>query len=441
MSPTSASPEAVVVGAGPNGLAAAAELAEAGWRVRVLERGGTIGGNCRSAEFFPGTVSDCGAAAFPFGAATLDAEWLHPPRPVAHPLEHGAGLIDALGPDQDIWDRLHGPIARRIGAHLDNILGPTLWRLPPHPLAMARFGARGALPATTLGAALFRTEAARALLVGNAVHALRPPDRALTGAFGVLFGALAMSVGWPVSAGGAQGVVEKLAARARAAGAVIETGVEVRELPRADAVVLNMAPWEAAKFGVKVRPWRQGPGVFKVDWLLNAPVPWRDPRVGEAGTVHVGGTAAEIAHAEREVARGRMPNRPFVMVCQQFVADPSRGPVLWAYAHVPRGYQGDATGHIARQIERFAPGFRDVVADTHVTGYIPDIAAGAMDTRQLLLRHPRRVGDGVWLASGATAPGAGVHGMPGVWAAREIGRARRPGRPSPGRAAAARRGA
>ncbi|WJY67250.1 phytoene desaturase family protein [Corynebacterium auris] len=427
-------PEAVVVGAGPNGLAAAVELAEAGWSVRVLERNATIGGNCRSASFFPGTVSDLGAAAFPFGAATLEGEWLHAARPVAHPLEKGTGLIDALGADQAAWDRLHAPIARRIDDHVDNILGPTLWRVPPHPVAMARFGLRAAAPATALGRALFRTPEARALLVGNAVHSLRPPDGVFTAAFGVLFGALAMSRGWPVSAGGAQGVVDKLARRAIAAGAVVETGVEVREMPRADAVVLNMAPWEAARLGAKVRPWRQGPGVFKVDWLLRGPVPWRDPRVGQAGTVHVGGSAEEIAHAERQVARGNMPNRPFVMVCQQYAADPSRGPVLWTYAHVPRGWSGDATGHIARQIERFAPGFGDAVVDAHVTGYIPDIAAGEMNLRQLVLRHPRRVGPNAWLASGANAPGAGVHGAAGVWAAREIVRARRPGRLSRGRA-------
>ena len=435
-------PDAVIVGAGPNGLAAAVELAEAGWSVRVLERGDTVGGHCRSAELFPGTVSDLGAAAFPFGVATLDGQWLRAPRPVAHPLERSTGLLDDLGPDQDTWDRLHGPIARDIDAHLENILGPTLWRVPPHPVAMARFGVRGLLPATTLGRVLFRTEAARALLVGNAVHSLTPPDDPLTGAFGVLFGALAASRGWPVSAGGSQGIVETLTARAGAAGAVIETGVEVRTPPRADAVVLTMPPWEAARLGAGTVPWTQGPGVFKVDWLVSRPVPWSDPRVGEAGTVHVGGTAEEIAHAERQVARGMMPNRPFVMVCQQFVADPARGPVLWTYAHVPRGWRGDATGHIARQIERFAPGFADAVRDVHVTGYIPDIAAGEMNLRQLVFRHPRRAGGNVWLASGANAPGAGVHGLAGVWAARDVlrrtGRRRRSGQPSPGRAGAGR---
>ncbi|WP_291313262.1 phytoene desaturase family protein [Corynebacterium sp. UBA2622] len=426
-------PEAVIVGAGPNGLAAAVELAEAGWGVRVLERGNSIGGHCRSAELFPGTVSDLGAAAFPFGAATLEAQWLRAPRPVAHPLGETAALIDDLGADQAAWDRLHAPVARDIDAHLENILGPTLWRIPPHPVAMARFGARGILSATALGSLALRTESARALLVGNAVHSLTPPDAPLTGAFGVLFGALAASKGWPVVAGGSGGVVEKLAARAEAAGAVLETGVEVRAIPRADAVVLNMAPWDARRLGARTRPWRQGPGVFKVDWLLRGPVPWRDPRVGEAGTVHVGGTAAEIAHAERQVARGMMPNRPFVMVCQQYAADPSRGPVLWTYAHVPRGYRGDATAHIARQIERFAPGFGAAVESVHVTGYIPDIAAGEMNLRQLVFRHPRKLGDNVWLAGGANAPGAGVHGMAGVWAAREIigqtARARRRGRP------------
>ncbi|WKD56803.1 hypothetical protein CAPI_01125 [Corynebacterium capitovis DSM 44611] len=416
---------ATVVGAGPNGLAAAIRLAQLGWRVRVFERNDEVGGSCRSDSYFPGTISDVGAAAFPFGAATLrdlGVEWAHPPRPVAHPLEHSTGFLDALGPDQATWNRVHGPVAAHIGDHLDNILGPTLWRVPPHPLAFARFGVRGALPAATLGTVLFRTEAAKALLAGNAVHSFSSPGRPLTGAFGVLFGALAASVGWPVVRGGSRGIVDKLAARAESLGVEIHTGIDVREVPRDRVVVLNMPPWEAERLGARVRPWREGPGVFKVDWLLREPVPWRDPRVGEAGTVHVGGTARDIVASESEIARGRMPDAPFVMVGQQYVADPSRGRVLWTYAHVPRGFDGDASEHIARQIERFAPGFRDVVEARHVTGYIRDIAAGDMNLRQLLFRHPRSLGGGVYLASGATAPGAGVHGMAGVWAAQEATR-------------------
>ncbi|WP_413228013.1 phytoene desaturase family protein [Corynebacterium qintianiae] len=407
--------EAVVVGAGINGLAAALRLAEAGWRVEVLEREDSVGGKCRSAEFFPGTVSDLGAAAFPFGAETLRGEWLRPPRPVAHPLERSTALIDALSTDQDSWNALHLPVVNEIDKHLKNILGPTMLRVPPHPLAMARFGLRGALPATSLGNFLFRTEEAKALLVGNAVHSITSPRRPLTAAFGVLFGALAHANGWPVARGGAQSVADALAEEAQAAGVVVRTGVEVDALPKADAVVLNMTANEARRFGA--RPMTPGPGVFKVDFLLKEPVPWRDPRVGEAGTVHVGGAAAEIVYAEEQVERGRMPNRPFVMVCQQFAADPARGKVLWTYAHVPHRYDGDATGHIVRQIERFAPGFREVVDDTHVTGYIEDIAGGKMNARQLIFRHPHRVRAGVYLASGSTAPGAGVHGMAGVWAA------------------------
>lgn len=433
------SPRAVVVGAGINGLAAAQHLAAHGWRVDVYEREESVGGRCRSAELFPGTLSDLGAAAFPLGVHTLEAEWARPPRPVAHPLERGAGLIDALEPDQAAWDALHAPIARDIDAHLANILGPTLLRVPPHPLAMARFGLRGVLPATVVANALFRTEAAKALFVGNAVHSIRPPGRPLTAAFGVLFGALAHANGWPVARGGAQSVADGLARRAREAGAVIHTGAEVVGLPEAEAVVLNMSAREAARFGA--RPVAPGPGVFKADWLLTEPVPWRDPRVCEAGTVHVGGTAGEIAFAEEQVARGRMPNRPFVMACQQYEADPQRGRVLWTYAHVPNGYAGDATELIARQIERFAPGFRDVVQDLHVTGYIDDIAGGAMGARQLIFRHPHRVRDGVYLAGGSTAPGAGVHGMAGVWAAEaaiKTARRRRRGRLSRAREWAAR---
>ncbi|MCT1663551.1 NAD(P)/FAD-dependent oxidoreductase [Corynebacterium sanguinis] len=412
------SPKAVVVGAGINGLTAALNLARAGWSVEVLEREDTIGGKCRSAQLFPGTVSDLGAAAFPFGAQTLDADWVRAPRPVAHPLARNTALIDALGRDQKAWDALHLPVARDVDKHLANILGPTMLRVPPHPVAMARFGVRGALPATALGNLLFRTEEAKALLVGNAVHSMSSPTRPLTAAFGVLFGALAQANGWPVARGGAQTVAETLAAQARDAGVTIRTGVEVETLPQADAVVLNMTAREAQRFGA--RPLHPGPGVFKVDWLLNNPVPWRDPRVGQAATVHVGGTAAEIAHAEKQIARGLMPNRPFVMVCQQYVADPSRGTTLWTYAHVPHGYTGDATGHIARQIKRFAPGFRDCVEDTHVTGYIEDIAGGEMSVRQMVFRHPHHVAGGVFLASGSTAPGAGVHGMAGLWAAQAV---------------------
>ena len=410
--------KAVVVGAGINGLSAALHLARAGWRVEVLEQEDTIGGHCRSASYFPGTLSDVGAAAFPFAAQTLDAQWLRPTHPVAHPLGRSAALIDALGPDQETWNRLHLPIARQIDKHLANILGPGLLRIPPHPVEMVRFGARGFLPATTLANLVFRTREAKALFVGNAVHSITPPGNLLTAAFGVLFGALAHVNGWPVAGGGAQTVADALAVAAQRAGVVIRTGVKVRELPEADAVLLNMTARQAAGFGA--RPLTPGPGVFKVDWLLKEPVPWYDTQVGQAGTVHVGGSAEEIAHAERLVARGVMPKQPFVMVCQQFAADPSRGATLWTYAHVPSGYCGDATDLIARQIERFAPGFRDVVEDIHVTGYIEDIAGGRMNTRQLIARHPHRIRKGVYLASGSTAPGAGVHGMAGYWAAEAV---------------------
>lgn len=430
--PTKTSPcsrvssKAVIVGAGINGLSAALHLAREGWRVEVLEQEDSVGGHCRSASLFPGTISDTGAAAFPFGAQTLDAQWVRPVYPVAHPLGRSAALIDALGTDQETWNRLHLPIAQQIDKHLANILGPGMLHIPPHPVELARFGARGFLPATTLANLVFRTPEAKALFVGNAVHSITPPSYPLTAAFGVLFGALAHVNGWPVARGGAQTVADSLAAAAQRAGVVIRTGVKVRELPEADAVVLNMTAHKATRFGA--RPLAPGPGVFKVDWLLKEPVPWYDTRVGHAGTVHVGGSAEDIAHAERQVARGVMPQRPFVMVCQQFAADPSRGATLWTYAHVPNGYSGDATELIARQIERFAPGFRDVVQDRHVTGYIEDIAGGRMNARQLIVRHPYRVRDGVYLASGSTAPGAGVHGMAGYWAAEAILKARRKSR-------------
>ena len=451
-------PRAVVVGAGPNGLTAAARLAASGWRVEVLERAGKVGGAAATQMLDDATLVDLGAACHPFGAASpafralqledYGVRWLRAPYEMAHPLDGGAAVLAGsledtaagLGVDGKAWARLHKPVVARVDDLLKDVLAP-MPRVPGHPLALARFGARGLWPATALGRAALRTEEARALLAGSATHAITSPSRPLTGAFGLLFGALGMTRGWPVAEGGSGAVTAALVRIVEEHGGQVHRGEEVRALPDADAVILNLTPRQVlpldgtslpARRARSMRRWRYGPGVHKVDFLLNAPVPWADPRVGKAATVHVGGTAEEIVRAELDVANGVMPERPFVMAAQQYAADPSRGLVLWTYAHVPHGYRerypGEVAQRITAQIERFAPGFTAVIKETIETppqeleAWNPnlvggDIAGGAMDGAQLFMRQPHRLRKGLYLASASTAPGAGVHGMPGWWAA------------------------
>lgn len=464
-------PHAVIVGAGPNGLTAAARLATAGWHVDVYERASHLGGAAASStEIFPGTIVDLGAAGHPFGIASpafraLDLEshglrWRHARYPMAHPLESApAGILHnsleetaaGLGTDARAWTRLHGHVVRNIDAHVNNALTP-LVRWPEHPVRLAQFGAPGLLPASELARAAFTSPQARALFAGSAVHAITSPTRAFTSAFGLLFGALGMTRGWPVVEGGTQALSSALLNLLRSHGARIHTGAEitdVRSLPRGDALILNLTPRQilglgglelSARSRRALRRWRYGSAVYKVDFHLSEPVPWTDPRVGQAGTVHVGGSVEEISGAERDIGKRRMPVNLLVMVCQQYVADPSRGLALWTYAHVPHGYQerypGEVSELIAQQIERFAPGFRDTILAIHTTSpadlerWNPnlvggDIAGGSMSGLQSVLRprlsaHPHRLAPGIFMASGSTAPGAGVHGMPGWWAAGDV---------------------
>lgn len=464
----------VVVGAGHNGLTAAVLLARAGWEVDVYERAAVAGGAARSVEVFgAGDIVDIGAAAHPFGVASPvfrelgladhGLRWAHARYPMAHPLDSGPAavlhrnLADTaadLGVDAGAWRRLHGHVVEHIDDHLENFLGPPL-RLPPHPRKLMRFALPAVWPADALGRAVLRTGRARALLAGSAVHAVIPPSAPLTSAFGILFGALGMSRGWPVAAGGTQAVTDALLRAAGECGVRVHTGTPVRDmrdLPRADAHLLNLTPRQILDMpGVDLTPtvrrrfarWRYGAGVFKVDYLLSGPVPWRDPRVAEATTVHVGGSTAEIDHAERQARAGRLPARPFVMVCQQQVADPARSRlsyVLWTYAHVPHGYSearpGEVAAAIEAQIERFAPGFREVVVDkramspAQLEAFDPnlvggDIAGGSMAGLRAVVRpgwttEPYRIGDRTFMTGGATPPGAGVHGMAGAWAARAV---------------------
>ena len=451
-------PTAVIVGAGSNGLTAAARLAVNGWRVDVRERASSVGGAAATQQLEGDAMRDLGAACHPFGAASpafhalrlenYGVRWLRAPYEMAHPLEDTSAVLEGsleataagLGGDGRAWTRLHRPVVDSIDGILADVLAP-MPRWPRHPVGLARFGTRGVLPATTLGRAMFRTEEARALFAGSATHAIASPSRPLTGAFGLLFGALGMTRGWPVAEGGSGTITAALRRIVEEHGGVVRCGEEVRELPEADAVILNLTPAQVlaidgaslpARRRMSMRRWRYGSAVHKVDFVLDAPVPWADARVGQAATVHVGGTVDDIVCAEREVADGIMPEHPFVMAAQQYAADPSRGQVLWTYAHVPHAYRerypGEVAEKIERQIGRFAPGFSHVVrqrveaSPAALEAWNPnivggDIAGGAMDGAQLVMRQPHRLRKGLYLASASTAPGAGVHGMPGWWAA------------------------
>lgn len=465
---------AVVVGGGINGLSAATFLARAGWQVQVFEQAARVGGAARSAAVFGAdTIVDLGAAAHPFGAVSpafsalgleeFGLEFVHSDYPLAHPLPgRPAALLHrsleataaALGVDKRGWYQLHRHLVAHLDAHLANALSPLM--VPPlQPAALLRFAPIALPSATTVGHLCFREQPAKALLAGNAVHAIAPPSQPLTAAFGTLFAAIGMTHGWPVAKGGSQSIVDALTRAAVAAGVKIHTNAhvsDVHELPEHEALILNLAPARIVRLaGVELsgrarrqlKRWRSGPGVYKVDYLLSQAPPWRDPRVGQATTVHVCGTAADIDIAERQVRAGRMPRRPFVMLCQQQVADPGRaqrGFILWAYAHVPHNYQERYPGEVAelieQQIERFAPGFRDtivtrnLVSPQQLQALNPnliggDIAVGAMSGSQVLFRpgiraNPYRIGPRTYLASAAAPPGAGVHGMVGAHVAHSI---------------------
>jgi phytoene dehydrogenase-like protein len=462
--------EAIVVGSGPNGLAAAVALALEGVGVTVLEQADTIGGGTRSGELtLPGLLHDHCAAVHPMAAASpflrsLDLErhglrWGRPEIELAHPLDDGTAAVlhrslertaAGLGGDGPAWRRVLAPLVERFDALVDDLMRPPLHR-PAHPGALLRFGARAAWPATILARAAWRTPAARALFAGTAAHAVHPLTGVGSSAVGLTLLAAGHRHGWPVARGGSRAITDALAARLRELGGTIETGVRVRslaELPPRAVVLLDLAPRDAlavcgdrlpARVARAYARWRHGPGAFKVDLAVEGGIPWRDEACRRAGTVHLGGTIEEIARAEQAIADGRMPERPFVLLAQQYLADPwrsagGRHPV-WAYAHVPHGWPGDATELVLAQIERFAPGTRERIVATAGTGtarlaarnpnYVGgDILTGAGTARQLALRprpalDPYRTGiPGVYLCSAATPPGPGVHGMAGYGAAR-----------------------
>jgi len=463
-------PDAVVVGAGPNGLSAAIELARNGISVAVYEANDTIGGGCRSAALtLPGFIHDLCSAIHPMAAASpffraLDLakeglEWIEPPVALAHPLDDGTAVLlerslDAtaagLGPDGRAYRRLVAPLVGEWDDLAADALGPLI-RIPRHPLVLARLGLPGLLPARLLARRAFSTEHARALFAGLAAHSILPLDAPLTASFALMFLVVTHIASWPLPREGSQRIADALAARLRALGGTIETGRRVRtldELPEARAYLCDVTPRQLERIGgsrlsdgyrTRLRSFRYGPGVFKLDYAIDGPIPWRAQECLRAGTVHLGGTLDQIAESEAAVARGEAPERPFVLVGQQSLFDPSRAPAgkhtVWAYCHVPNGSTFDMTERVEAQLERFAPGFRDRILarsvmtpaeverhnENNVGG---DIGGGSNSVLQFMTRPFPRLdpyttsAHEVYLCSSSTPPGGGVHGMCGYHAAR-----------------------
>jgi phytoene dehydrogenase-like protein len=461
---------AIVVGSGPNGLACAAALVRAGLEVTVLEAEATIGGGTRTEELtVPGVLHDVCSAVHPMAAGSpfLNSlelerhglEWCWPEVDCAHPLDDGtAGVMlrsldetaRGLGADGAAWKRVFG-VSKGFAPLTEDLFRPVL-HVPRHPLRLVRFGIPAATPAAVL-ARSWKTAQGRALFGGVAAHALAPLGRPFSSAVGMALTCSCHAFGWPVARGGSRSITDALAAYVQAGGGKIETGVRVSSLmdvPAADAVVFDLAPRGLAEIAGDRLParvarayrrYKHGPAAFKVDFAVEGGVPWRNDACRRAGTVHVVGGFDEIVAAERDVNRGLMPARPFVLLAQQYLADPSRsnGDVhpVWSYAHVPNGYTGNATEALIAQIERFAPGFRERIVATSVRtpteiaasnpNYIGgDIITGANTPFQTTIRprlalDPYRTGaPGLWICSAATPPGAGVHGMNGYNAAESV---------------------
>jgi phytoene dehydrogenase-like protein len=461
--------DAVVVGAGPNGLAAAIELARKGKSVVVYEAAGTPGGGCRSAELtLPGFVHDVCSAIHPLAMASpffksipladLGVRFRQPESPLAHPLDDGDAAVlersvtetaEGLGGDAKAYTRLMGPLARNTDKLIEDILGPL--RAPHHPVVLARFGLSAVRSAYGLARARFDEPRARALLAGIAAHSMMSLRRPPTAAYGLMLGVIGHAYGWPTIEGGAQKLTDALVTCLTDLGGRILTDRRIetlRELPRARAVLFDLTPKQVVaiagddlpvRYRRRLERYEYGPGVFKIDFALSEPIPWKADVCRRAGTVHLGGSLEEVTAAEDAVCRGRHPDRPYALLAQQTTFDETRAPegkhTAWAYCHVPSGSATDMTERIVAQIERFAPGFRDTVvaqstmtapeAEAYNANYVGgDISGGVQHFGQLFTRPTVRFdpystpNKKLYFCSSSSPPGGGVHGMCGHYAAR-----------------------
>lgn len=461
--------DAVIVGAGPNGLAAAIRLAQENLSVLVIEANDTIGGGARSAELtLPGFTHDICSAVHPLAAGSpyfrklplerYGLHWLQPEFPVAHPLDDGSAAVLQRSLEQtsasfETDGRAYRSLMSPLVANAENLIAEFLQPLlhfPRHPLQFARFGFHALQSAAGLINRKFSNQRARALFAGLAAHSFLSQEEIPSAAFGLVLGMLGHAVGWPLPRGGSQRVADALAAELRYLGGEIQTGHRVEhldDLPLARATLLDLTPVQLlllmeeklpSSYVRRLGQYRYGPGVFKIDYALNAPIPWRNEFCSRAGTVHVCGRFEDVANCEREVAERKVPERPFILLAQPTLVDPGRAPngkhIAWAYCHVPNSSKFDMTERIENQIERFAPGFRDCVLARHTMNCEAleaknanlvggDINGGAADFRQLFARPifsatPYRIPvPGYYLCSSSTPPGGGVHGMCGFHAA------------------------
>ena len=461
--------DAVVIGSGPNGLAAGITLAQAGLTVAIYESKLTVGGGLRSAELtLPGFIHDICSAIHPLAIASpffrslpgdkYKVDWIQPLAPLAHPFDNGSAAVldrsidktgSTLDEDAEAYKKLMEPFVENWKSLLDDILGP--FHMPRHPFLIARFGFLGIRSAFNLSKNHFKGMHARGLFAGLAAHSIMPLEKPLTSSFALVLGILGHAVGWPIAIGGSQSIADALAGYFRSLGGEIFTGVPIDNidtLVSARAILCDVTPKQLLQiaghrlpqgYKRKLENYRYGPGVFKIDWALDGPIPWKAQECSRGGTIHIGGTLEEIAESEREVWRKNHPEKPFVLLAQQSLFDRSRAPearqTAWGYCHVPNGSTFDMTERIENQIERFAPGFRDRIISRstksamEIEQYNPnyvggDINGGIQDICQLFTRPVARLVpystpvSGLYICSSSTPPGGGVHGMCGYNAAR-----------------------
>ena len=461
--------DAVVVGSGPNGLAAAITFARMGRSVLLLEASGTIGGGMRTKDLtLTGFRHDVCSAIHPLALASpffrsLDLaahglEWIHPPVPLAHPLDNAKAVLlhrsvdvtaEGLSEDGDAYRRLVGPFVQRWERLVHDTLRPL--GVPRYPLTLLRFGLLAMQPAVRLARIRFRGERARALFAGNGCHSILPLERSSTAAFGLMLSVFGHAVGWPIAKGGSQAIADALTSYFTSLRGTVKVNSPVSsldELPKARAILFDVAPRQLLAIAGSLLPagyrkrldsFRYGAGVFKIDWGLDGPIPWYDPACLQGGTVHIGGAMADIAAAELSVERGVVPERPFILLSQPSLFDPERAPrgmhTAWAYCHLPNGSTADVTHSMEAQIERFAPGFRDRIVARHVMSpadmeaYNPNyvggsILGGVQGFRELFVRPLGRwrpyatPAKGIYICSSSMPPGGGVHGMCGYLAAK-----------------------